>query len=70
MPWSNCNTEYKKKQEGTEIDMKDTAYLITIDSIATAGFGIPVNSFDDPNNKFRLEALALMGAKGHGRVGF
>ncbi len=49
--------------------MKDTAYLLTIDSIAAAGFGISVNSFDDPNNKFRLEALALVGAKGHGRVG-
>jgi len=57
----------KISQEGKEIDMKDTAYLLTIDSIAAAGFGISVNSFDDPNNKFRLEALALVGAKGHAR---
>ncbi len=29
-------------QDGNEIDMKDTAGLLTLDAIATGGFGIQV----------------------------
>lgn len=58
----------KISQEGKTIDMKDTFGLLTLDSIATAGFGIENNSFDDLNNVFRLKALALVGAKGYAKV--
>jgi len=59
----------KISQEGKTIDMKDTFGLLTLDSIATAGFGIENNSFDDLNNVFRMKALALVGAKGYAKQG-
>eukprot|EP00088_Acartia_fossae_P027491 TRINITY_DN28246_c0_g1_i5.p1 TRINITY_DN28246_c0_g1~~TRINITY_DN28246_c0_g1_i5.p1 ORF type:complete len:528 (-),score=120.16 TRINITY_DN28246_c0_g1_i5:55-1638(-) len=52
-------------KEGKEVDMKETGGLLTLDSIATAGFGIETNSFNDQNNAFRLMALKLVGAPGH-----
>jgi len=59
----------KMSQEGKQIDMKDTGGLLTLDSIATAGFGLENNSFEDLNNVFRLKALALVGAKGYAKQG-
>ena len=50
--------------------MKETGGMLTLDSIATAGFGIHVDSFADPNNAFRLRALALVGAEGYAEVGW
>ena len=55
----------KVAEEGTEVDMKVVGGFMTLDSIATAGFGIETNSFDDPNNTFRVQALTLVGAPGY-----
>ena len=38
---------------------------MTLDSIATSGFGIETNSFKDQNNMFRVMALTLVGAPGY-----
>jgi len=57
----------KMSQDGKEIDMKDTAGLLTLDAIATGGFGIQVNSFEDQKNTFRLQALALVGTPGYSK---
>ena len=55
----------KIAEEGTEVDMKVVGGYMTLDSIATAGFGIETNSFDDPNNTFRVQALTLVQAPGY-----
>jgi len=38
---------------------------MTLDSIASAGFGIEVDSFKEPENTFRIMALTLVGAPGY-----
>jgi len=55
----------KVAEEGIEVDMKEAGGKMTLDSIATAGFGIETNSFDDPENRFRFEALTLVGTPGY-----
>jgi len=55
----------KVAENGIEVDMKEASGKMTLDSIATAGFGIETNSFDDPDNRFRIEALTLVGTPGY-----
>ncbi len=52
-------------RERNEIDMKVAGGLMTLDSIASAGFGIEVDSFAEPDNTFRKMALTLVGAPGY-----
>ena len=52
-------------REKNEIDMKVAGGLMTLDSIASAGFGIEVDSFAEPDNTFRKMALTLVGAPGY-----
>jgi len=47
--------------KGIEVESKDAGGKMTLDSIATAGFGIQTNSFDNPKNHFRVQALTLVG---------
>jgi cytochrome P450 len=52
-------------EKGEEQNMKDLGGLLTLDSIASAGFGIDVDSFQNPENEFRKMALTLTGAPGY-----
>jgi len=52
-------------ERGEVLDMKNLGGLLTLDSIATAGFGLDINSFDDPENRFRIMALQLTNAPGY-----
>ena len=52
-------------EKGQEVDMKVVGGLMTLDSIATSGFGIETNSFKEPDNLFRVMALTLVGAPGY-----
>ena len=52
-------------EEGADVDMRVVGGKMTLDSIATAGFGIETNSFKDPENTFRVQALTLIGAPGY-----
>ena len=47
-----------------QVESKDAGGKMTLDSIATAGFGIQTNSFDNPKNHFRVQALTLVGHPG------
>ena len=47
-------------ENGEMIDAKDLFGKFALDGIATAGFGIESNSFQDPNNAFRQNALKLV----------
>ena len=42
----------KNSQEGKEMDSKETFFKFAIDGIATAGFGIELDSFAEPNSVF------------------
>ena len=45
---------------GEVLEAKDVFGKFTLDSIATSGFGIESNSFKDPENVFRINALKLV----------
>jgi cytochrome P450 len=49
-------------EEGS-VEMKALFSMYTLDAIATTGFGIESNSFQDPDNQFRTMALTLLGTK-------
>ena len=42
------------------LDAKDMFGKFTLDAIATSSFGIESNSYKDPNNIFRRNALELV----------
>ena len=44
---------------GEVLDAKEIYGKYTLDSIATSGFGIESNSFKDPENIFRINAMKL-----------
>ena len=50
-------------QEGKEIDSKETFFKFAIDGIATAGFGIELDSFADPNSVFVKMVKEIQRAK-------
>ena len=50
------------EEEGV-VELKSLFGMFTLDAIATTGFGIESNSFQDPDNRFREMALVLIGAK-------
>ena len=52
--------------EGIEVETKEAGGKMSLDAIATAGFGIDENSFTNPDNQFRIMALTLVGAPGFG----
>merc|ERR1711892_391243 len=54
----------KCSKQGQEIDAKETFSKFALDGIATSGFGIESNSFEDPNNMFRKMVLGLMRSPG------
>ena len=45
---------------GEILEAKEMYGKFTFDSIATSGFGIESNSFEDPDNIFRTNALKLI----------
>ena len=47
------------KTTGEVLDAKEMFGKFTLDSIATSGFGIESNSFKDPENIFRINAMKL-----------
>ena len=44
---------------GEVLDAKEIYGKYTLDSIATSGFGIESNSFKDPENIIRINAMKL-----------
>ena len=53
-----------KSQEGKEIDSKETFFKFALDGIATAGFGIELDSFTDPNSVFVKMVKEIQRASG------
>ena len=45
---------------GDMLEAKDMFGKFALDSIATSGFGIESDSFEDPENIFRLNAMKLV----------
>jgi len=45
--------------------MKVVGGQMTLDAIATSMFGIEIDSFKEPENRFRVQALTLVGAPGY-----
>ena len=45
---------------GEVLEAKSVYGMMTLDAIATAGFGIESNSFKDPDNAFRQNALRMV----------
>ena len=54
----------KCSEKNEEIDAKDLFSKFALDGIATSGFGIDLNSFEDPDNTFRRMVNELMRAPG------
>eukprot|EP00092_Neocalanus_flemingeri_P008738 GFUD01009411.1.p1 GENE.GFUD01009411.1~~GFUD01009411.1.p1 ORF type:complete len:510 (+),score=126.28 GFUD01009411.1:48-1577(+) len=53
-------------EKGEELEARHIASLFTIDAMATSGYGLEINSFENPENTFRKMALTLVGAPGYG----
>ena len=53
-------------ERGEEIEARNIASLFTMDAMATSGYGLEINSFENPDNTFRKMALTLVGAPGYG----
>ena len=51
--------------KGEDVCMNDLGSLMTLDGLASAGYGIETNSFIDPENEFRVQAMKLIGAPGY-----
>ena len=47
-------------RSGDVLEAKEMFGKFTLDSIATSGFGIESDSFEDPENIFRLNAMRLV----------
>ena len=45
--------------------IRDLGNLMTLDGLASAGYGIETNSFENPENDFRVNAMKLVGAPGY-----
>ena len=45
---------------GEVLEAKEMFGKFTLDSIATSGFGIESNSFKDPDNIFRINAMKIV----------
>lgn len=56
----NMATEMKKKKTSLELDMRSVFNKLTIDMTANSAFGIKINSFEDPGNRFYLMAKDLL----------
>ena len=46
-------------RSGEVLEAKEMFGKFTLDAIATSGFGIESNSFQDPDNAFRINAMKL-----------
>ena len=53
------------EREGKEFETRELTSTFGMDAIASSGFGIEQNSFEDPENVFRKMALTLVGAPGY-----
>lgn len=51
--------------KGEPVEAKDVFGKFNLDAIATSGFGIEHNSFNDPDSKFRQTALKMIRAEGY-----
>ena len=49
----------KAVENGDVIEAKDIFGKFALDAIATSGFGIESNSFKDPENIFRVNAMKI-----------
>ena len=55
----------KEAKKGSDVDMKVVGGYMAMDGILSAGFGVETNSFEDPENIFRIMALRLTSAPGY-----
>ena len=55
----------KLAEKGDDCCMKELGSLITLDGLASAGYGVETNSFKDLNNEFRVKAMTVIGAPGY-----
>jgi len=58
-------TEFIGGKPDEEFEARDLFGKYTIDGLATAGFGLELDSFKEPDNMFRIQALILSGAPGY-----
>jgi len=58
--------EYVSKHTGEEFDARDLFSKYSLDGLASAAYGIELNSFEDPDSVFRKTVLTLAGAPGYG----
>ena len=49
---------------GQDLEARDVFGMYAMDALATAGFGIETNSFEEPENIFRMMAMRMAGAPG------
>ena len=47
-----------------EIDSKETFFRFAVDAIATSGFGLELNTFEEPNSTFVKQVKEIQRAKG------
>jgi len=59
-------SNYVGEHTGEEFEARELFGKYSIDGLATAGFGIEIDSFKDPDSVFRTMALTLAGAPGYG----
>ena len=46
--------QYFDQRKGEEFNAKDTMTNFTLDVIASCGFGVETNSFQNPNGEFKV----------------
>jgi len=59
-------SKYVNENCGQEFEARDFFSKFTMDGLASAGFGIDIDSFKDPDSNFRKMALTLIQAPGYG----
>jgi len=65
----NLDEVFRKAAEtGEYCEAKEIYGKFALDAIATSGFGIESNSFQDPDSAFRKTALRMVRAEGHGSL--
>ena len=56
--------KYLDTKVGQDLEARDVFGMYAMDALATAGFGIETNSFEEPENIFRMMAMRMAGAPG------
>lgn len=44
---------YMEEKEGEQLDAREVFGMYTMDALASAGYGLEINSFQEPENMFR-----------------